>query len=335
MVNPKTASSTAATKYYLLLFQQGTDFINRQTLRNIQIQLDDMISTAPADTEIDVWVESPGGDAHAAYKLVLDLRQRCRHLQAVVPDYAKSAATLLILGVDKIFMTPAAELGPLDIQIEHPDREGLILSALDVADSLEYLGKTAIDMVISGGGGIVYYTKLRRTEVLQMTLHFMAQFLQPTIAKLDPHLLHQAANQLRIAERYAINMLTKRKLPPISADEAKALMDQLIRTYPSHEYVISRDEARDLGLPVENIESYPRWQNVKTVYDNFIQGEESLICVLDESAFTPPQRSTPVAARQETDNEKDLHHIKQEASKEAGTEPNGSNRAKTQAGSGT
>ena len=320
MPRSRNQAERSTTQYYLILFQQGHSAIDRKTVYDIQVMLDEVITTPPAETNIDVWIESPGGDAHATYKLVLDLRHRCQTLQAVVPDYAKSAATLLVLGVDKIFMAAAAELGPLDIQIEHPDREGLILSALDVADSLEFLSKTAIDMVIGGGGAIVYFTKLRRTDVLEMTLKFMAQFLQPTIAKLDPHLLHQATNQLQIAERYAINMLQMRNNIATSEESAKELMDKLIKEYPSHEYVISRNEARALGLPVVPVESYHKVESVKNLYTSFMEIGESLITVVDDSMLDELDSPQEEDSEQESDNEETRRHTSQEAGEEASPE---------------
>jgi ClpP class serine protease len=152
----------------LVLFQNGEN-LDRESVRDIQKQLDQIVITAPEVTDIDVWIESPGGDAHAAYKLAIDLRSRCRNLRAVVPDFAKSAATLLILGMDTVFMKAAAELGPLDVQIPHPDREDVIISALDVADSLDFLARTAFGYAVSGGAVILEITGLRRSEVL---IHF-------------------------------------------------------------------------------------------------------------------------------------------------------------------
>jgi len=47
-----------------------------------------------------------------------------------VPRYAKSAATLLALGADRILLGKFAEIGPLDAQFDDPERE-YRLSALD------------------------------------------------------------------------------------------------------------------------------------------------------------------------------------------------------------
>jgi membrane-bound ClpP family serine protease len=159
------------TKYHLVIFQQGgfpfdegrLDTIQRALVYDIQALLDEKITTNPENTDIDIWLESPGGDAHSAYKLILDLRSRCTNLCVIIPDCAKSAATLIALGADCIYMAPAAELGPLDVQLQHPDKENVQISGLDVTNSLIYLTRTALDLTIAGGVGIIKWTQLPMT----------------------------------------------------------------------------------------------------------------------------------------------------------------------------
>jgi len=178
------------------------------------------------------------------------------------------------------------------------------VSALDIADSLEFLGTTAVNMVITAGAAILQYTGLRRSEILRETFKFTAEFLKPVTEKLDPHLLHQAANQLRIAERYAINMMEKRNLPVLSDSQAKDLMAQLIRAYPAHGFVISRDEARSLKLPVQDMESYSRHKEVAKLYGNFVRNSQSVTRVVGDSFFDrQPVRPAP----QEASNEANPH----------------------------
>lgn len=288
-----------ATKYIVLLFQNG-DYIDRGLVRQLQRELDSVVTTPREETEIHVWVHSPGGDAHAAYKLILDLRSRCSSLEGVVPDYAKSSATLMLLGMDKIYMAPAAELGPLDVQIEHPDRENKIVSGLDVANSLESLGITAIDLALAGGSSIIKYTGLPRAEVLSATLRFLSRFLEPAVAKLDPHLIHEAARELQVARHYAIEMLERRCVTPkmkLSRDKAQQMINKLVKTYPSHGSIICRDEAINLGLPIESAEDYPEWALVREVHGRFMCGNSSLVMACPEAAleaaFSPPKPSTP------------------------------------------
>ncbi len=292
---------------------QWRDIIDRNLVQNVQAQLDSVIKTPPNETGIDIWIESSGGDAHATYKLTLELRSRCCQLRAVVLDYAKSAATLLILGVDGIFMGAAAELGPLDVQIEHPNREGRIVSGLDVAGALEFLGQTAVEMVLSGGGSIVTYTALSRSEVLQQTLNFTAQFLHPIVEKLDPHLIHQAANQLRVAERYAERMLRSRALPPdrhLNDNQTRELTQRLVSEYPAHEFIISRDEARELGLPVFDADEHPQWQKIKSFYSKYLKSKRPMVCVIDDAKLNLPAEVLDLDANSEIADETEESHEK-------------------------
>lgn len=254
--------------------------IRRSTVIHIQKQLDKVVNTSRSQSELDIWLHSPGGDAHATYKLFLDLRSRFKKIRAVVPDCAKSAATLLLLGADEIYMAPSADLGPLDIQLSHPDRETEVVSGLDIKGSLDYLNEFAIQMAILDGAALCRYSGLSRAEVLKDISDFTAKFLQPCVAKIDPHLTRRVVFQLQIAERYAMDMLERRELPkPLSKDTARNLVKQLVSGYPVHEFVISPEEAKKLGLPVQPITTYPFWRLVKSTYDMFLASDSSMINV--------------------------------------------------------
>ncbi len=207
------APGIRAARYHVVLFQGGGDGLDRQSVRALHLLLRKHIVTAPKNTEIDIWIDSPGGDAHATYKLFLELRYRCEKLRAVIPDYAKSAATLLTLGVDEIYMSPSAELGPLDAQIKHPEKEREIVSALDIADSLDSLAQASFVMAQRYCNFMVEVLDLPRSEVLGSVLEYMAQFMQPIVSKLDPHRIHQATSLLEVAGDYGVRMLARRNVP--------------------------------------------------------------------------------------------------------------------------
>ena len=71
--------------------------------------------------DLDLIVQSSGGDIHAAYLIMSTLRERMNkgrgELIACVPSRAQSAATLLCLGADQILLGELGALGPLDAQI--------------------------------------------------------------------------------------------------------------------------------------------------------------------------------------------------------------------------
>ncbi len=286
-------------KYHLVLFQQPqaaeSSIIDRELVERVQQELDRVVTTPPDQTEIDVWVDSFGGDAHAAYKLVLELRSRCAVLRGVVPDRAKSAATLMILGMDKIYMAASAELGPLDAQIEHPGRDNMRISALDVADSLAFMGQTAFEIMFAGGALIVFQLGLPRIDVLNSSLQFASQLVAPAVAKLDPHLIHQAKNLLRVTEQYAVSLLTERRGQSQEATNLNAMSEmvrKLVKEYPAHGYVISRGEARDLGLEIEDAELHPRWQQIKNLHRISRQRETSFIQILSDLILETSSKQT-------------------------------------------
>ena len=55
--------------------------------------------------ELDLVIQSGGGDIHSAYQIIELLRLHSKRINGCVPFLAKSAATLLCLGCDKIFLT--------------------------------------------------------------------------------------------------------------------------------------------------------------------------------------------------------------------------------------
>lgn len=284
-------------KYTLIIFhgKHEPSHLDRGCTLTVQEKLDDAIDTGPDDTEIDIWIDSPGGDAHAAYKMWLDLRARASKLRIVIPDVAKSAATLLTLGMDEIYMAPGADLGPLDVQITHPDREEVTVSALDVVGSLDYFSKFAIELTMTGGAAILRHTGLSRSEMLHEMLHFTAEFMQPCVSKIDPSLTRQAYYQLEVAERYAVEMLNNRNVPEdyvLREHQSRQLARTLVEAYPVHGFVISANEAVDFHLPVKPLASYTRHEQVRKLYRTFSKTLDTLITVIPDSSTKKPATSS-------------------------------------------
>jgi Serine dehydrogenase proteinase len=71
--------------------------------------------------QINVLLHSPGGDGTIIEKMVdmcrTHLASNNRKLRIIVPNIAKSAATLFALGADEIIMGYCSELGPIDPQV--------------------------------------------------------------------------------------------------------------------------------------------------------------------------------------------------------------------------
>jgi len=164
----------------------------RVGVTGLRRMLAEKITLRRRDVVIDLVLESAGGSAHAAYKLMLLLRSYASRVRVVVPDYAKSAATLMVLGADEIFMSPYAELGPLDAQIYY-EQEGIYVSSLDIARSIERLADTAFTMAFLGGAQALQLTRLSRKDTLTRMLTFTSDFMRPLMEKLDPYIVLRSA----------------------------------------------------------------------------------------------------------------------------------------------
>lgn len=83
---------------------------------------------------LHVMLSSPGGDGEVAVRLVRAMQARCSELIMIIPDMAKSAATLMCLGADGILMGPASDLGPVDPQFQLGD--GRLVGAKEIEQAV-------------------------------------------------------------------------------------------------------------------------------------------------------------------------------------------------------
>lgn len=73
-----------------------------------------LIKGLPAETKIDLFLCSNGGDGTVPWRLVTLIREFTNRFSVLVPYQAFSAATLTALGADEIVMHPMGMLGPTD-----------------------------------------------------------------------------------------------------------------------------------------------------------------------------------------------------------------------------
>jgi ClpP class serine protease len=98
-----------------------------QITRDDTIGLVELLHNVPLGSNIDFLLHTGGGDIDAAEKIVSMLRAAVGkegRFRVVVPDFAKSAGTLISLAADKILMSDSSELGPIDPQFLKRDGDG-------------------------------------------------------------------------------------------------------------------------------------------------------------------------------------------------------------------
>lgn len=184
--------------------------------------------------KLDVIVDSGGGDLDAAYNLAnLFRRFGKEQLNYIVPRWAKSAATLLVCSGDTIFMTPVAELGPLDPQITEFN---------PLEKRLEQFSPLHIEATLE----LIRQEFEKGSKQLAEGLMERLQF---------PLTLGSFTKSLDIAVQYLVKLLSTRMLKgDTSKATAQAIANTLTKGYADHGFSINSDEARSIGLSVIDLD---------------------------------------------------------------------------------
>lgn len=199
---------------------------------------------------LDVLLDSSGGSADAAYQFITFLRRRCKTLRIFVPDWAKSAATLLALGADEIWMSETAELGPLDVQITDPRDPHSTISALDEFRAIDHLRNHAYEIFDQMARMIIRRTRLKMRDVVELAIEFGTRIMEPLYAQIDPLYFGEAHRSLEISTAYGTRIMSRYAYKGWSAEKVQKVLRKLTWEYPSHPFVIDYDEAKQLGLAV-------------------------------------------------------------------------------------
>ena len=195
-------------------------------------------------------LNSRGGDGNAAEKLLSMCKKRfSENFTIIVPNFAKSAATMMCLGSDKIMMGYSAELGPIDPQINTVSNQ--FVPARSFIDGLEMVREN-----VQGG------------DPPEMYLSMLQQ--------IQPQLIAMCKSAIKNAEEFAKDWLSKGMLKD-DVDHAKKVASWLSdgQTYKSHGKVIDFTEAKDkLKLNVEQIE--PTSELWYLIWELYVRTEHEL-----------------------------------------------------------
>ncbi len=243
--------------FVLVVFQGGRrgpfEALERPLYDHVVDIVERVVPFGETRPHLDLWIDSPGGDAHAAYKLARYLRAKFEVVHVVVPEYAKSAATLLSLVGSEIYMGPGAELGPLDVQ-DLREGEARMHSTLATANAATTLFQDMVEHAVGHGPMLLQVTGLARDRAIAHMLDFAASFSRPLVEKLDPEEMLSAQTSLLLTLNYATRLLAvshRDKVNPVVTAKA------LVTDYPTHGHVIDRTTARnELSLTVVDIERY-------------------------------------------------------------------------------
>ena len=87
----------------------------------------DLLHHVQQGERVELLLHTTGGSIDAAEKLIRMVRSTVgeTEFRIIVPEFAKSAGTLMILGADRVVMSDMSELGPIDPQMVFADSSGL------------------------------------------------------------------------------------------------------------------------------------------------------------------------------------------------------------------
>ena len=180
-----------------------------------------------------------GGDPDAAYRIARCLQSHYKKFTVCVSGICKSAGTLLLLGAHELAFSEHGEIGPLDIQMAKKDELWESESGLTVMTALTALYENAQDafdhflvsLTTRSGGRITVRTASEIAAKLTQALY------SPISQQIDPIHMGEVNRSMAIAKEYGKRLMDKGG----NFDE-DALMS-LISGYPSHGFVIDREEA--------------------------------------------------------------------------------------------
>jgi hypothetical protein len=187
-------------------------------------------------------LNTQGGDADSAFRIGRCLQRQYEKGQVIlfVSQFCKSSGTLIALGCDEVVMTDEAELGPLDVQFSKPDELFETMSGLTPIQALTTLRSEVFELFED------YFLNLRQRSMLQITTktatdvaaQLAVGLFKPIYEQIDPMRLGELQRAMMIANEYGERL--KRK------NLKEGALGRLISGYPSHSFIIDREEAETL-----------------------------------------------------------------------------------------
>jgi ATP-dependent protease ClpP protease subunit len=203
-----------------------------------------------ADKSLDLHLllYSPGGDGETAVRILRSIHTRCKKLAVIVPDRAKSAATLIALGAHEIIMGPTSDLGPIDPQMQLPGKADLV-AAKDII--------AAVDDAAA------------KVQVAKDTYPIYAALL----GDVTGILVQQARSAIGRSEdllKLALESCPARNKAEVDKLHT-ALKPQLIDLAKAHAAIFGAKEAIAAGLPVkEKHPADPHWQDIWSLWTYYV-----------------------------------------------------------------
>lgn len=183
-----------------------------------------------------------GGVPDAAYRMARFLQQNYKTFSLLVCGKCKSSGTLIAVGANELIMGEHAELGPLDIQLGKKDELWENDSGLTVLSSITELESKAYELFEGGFVKLKLRTEGRMTTrtATAIATELAIGMISPIVSQIDPMHVGEVSRAMKVAKEYGDRLSKGGK------NLQDNTLETLINGYPSHGFVIDREEAKDL-----------------------------------------------------------------------------------------
>lgn len=227
--------------------------------------LEEVLQATTLEKGLCLVLNSPGGEALAAERIVRTCREYSGgNFDVVIPRRAKSAATMIAFGANRIYMGQTSALGPIGTQILKKESDGTMAwySAHAIIKSYDELMEKAIG---TGGHLEPYLQQLSRYDAREI-------------------------EELRTAERLAEDIVVKWVKESMLSKLSEARIRNRLTVFlepevtKAHGRDIHFDEVKKAGLNVELMRrNEPLWRVVSELYTRADYYVSSTYCKLVES----------------------------------------------------
>jgi len=234
------------TKRKLIVYVTNSQLPFAMISRQDAFGFEDILSSIDHQGKGDLLINSPGGEPNAAEKILIMCKSHFKEeFNTIIPDFAKSAATMISIGSDKILMGYSSELGPVDPQIQITPTQNPI-PAQAFLSGLDYI----------------------RTRIKDKNDPDPLQMYIPILNKIRPEFITICDNSIKHAEDLTEKWLSEGMLKD-DKKQAKKVAELLCggKAYKSHGKVIDYYEAKKLKLKVDLIDKDSKlWKLIWELY---------------------------------------------------------------------
>ncbi len=279
----------------LVYFTADSPVVSATIADDAVLPLFDHLRALGTQKRIALYLYSLGGQMESPWKLVTTLREFCEELHVVIPYKAYSAATMIAIGADKIWMTRKAELGPIDpaLQVNPlPGKDGSSprlpdLGVEDIAAYLTFIRERA---------------KLTDQAAVSSAVTALANHLTPPLLGR----LERIYSHIQLVAR---NLLALHK-PPLKDRQISNITQALTEKMYVHGHGIGRAAAKQIGLDVEPLDASteePVWSLYEEYETSFrLRETRDVEAYFPQGSDTYEQPDTAIAC---IESEKLLHEF--------------------------